>query len=75
MAVGNIFDSIKEAAGGLLGGLGEAATAAAQEAGLGDLAAQAGDTLGAATVTAGDLTAQAADAIEGVAGQLPGGAK
>jgi len=86
MVAGNIFDTLKEAASGLLGGLGEMATTAAEEAGLGDLAAKAGDAMSGATGVAGDLAAQAGDAVAGaqdqatdaaagVADKLTGGAK
>jgi hypothetical protein len=65
MAIGNIFDTFKEAAGGLLGGLGDAATTAAESAGLGDVVQQASDALGGATAAAGDIAAQGGDALGG----------
>jgi hypothetical protein len=69
MALGNIFDTFKEAAGGLLGGLGDAATTAAESAGLGDVVQQASDALSGAAGAAGDIAAQAGDAVGGVTDQ------
>lgn len=69
MAFGNIFGTLKEAAGGLLGGLGEIATTAAESAGLGDVVQQANDVLGGATGAAGDVAAQAGDVLGGATGQ------
>ena len=65
-----LFDSLKEATAGLLGGVSEMATSAADQAGLGDLAAQAGDALGGAAAAAGDVAAQAGDAVSGAQGQV-----
>jgi hypothetical protein len=73
MAIGNIFDTFKEAAGGLLGGLGDAATTAAESAGLGDVVQQASDALGGATGAAGDIAAQAGDAVGGATAQATDG--
>jgi hypothetical protein len=72
MAAGNFFDTLKEAASGLMGGLGDMATTAAEEAGLGDLAAKAGDAVAGATGVAGDVAAQAGDAVAGVQDQATG---
>jgi hypothetical protein len=72
MALGNIFDTLKEAAGGLLGGLGDMATTAVESAGLGDVVQQATDVLGGASGAAGDIAAQAGDALGGVTDQASG---
>jgi hypothetical protein len=69
MALGNIFDTFKEAAGGLLGGLGDMATTAAESTGLGDVVQQASDVLGGATGAASDIAAQADDALGGATDQ------
>ena len=69
MAGGSIFDKLKEAAGGALGGLTEMATTAAESAGLGDVVQQATDALGGATEGLSDVAAQAGDALGGAKDQ------
>ena len=69
MAGGSIFDKFKEAAGGALGNLTEAATTAAESAGLGDVVQQATDALGGATDGLSDVATQAGDALGGATDQ------
>ena len=66
MAGGSIFDKLKDAAGGALGGLTEMATTAAESAGLGDVVQQATDALGGAKD-------QATEAVAGLTDKLTDG--